>query len=105
MTVLTNGAPVVTPRGSVLSAFVPKARPAIARDKQERVRVPRRSLRERLAGRGKQFKDGLVATLAFGSMSVAAFEWHLWAGLIAAGVSLLLIDQAVDRTTPQDGDG
>lgn len=95
MAVLTNGAPVVTPRGSVLGAFIPKPRPVSVETPAER--APRRTLRQRLAGRGKQIKDGLVATLAFGSMTVAAFEWHPIAGLVAAGVSVLLVDHSIDR--------
>lgn len=96
MTVLTNGQPVVTPNGSVLSAFLPKPRPAATR--VDRPARTRRSLRDRLRGHGRQIKDGVIATAAFALCDVAAFQWHPWAGWVLAGLSLFLIDHAVDRT-------
>ena len=81
MTVLTNGAPVVTPNGSVLSAFLPKPRAAAAPTARvDRPARTRRSLRDRLAGRGRQVKDGIIATVAFGCCDLAAFQWHPSAG-------------------------
>lgn len=104
MTVLTNGAPVVS-RGSVLSAYLPKPRvraavPAhTAAPTRERV-----SLRARLRGRAGAIKDAVVTTVAFAFADVAAFDWHPWAGWLSVGISLLLVDHAVDRTPPA-GDG
>lgn len=101
MTVLTNGAPVVTPRGSVLGAFLPKPRLAAAgrpvAEPVARVRKPRRSLRVRLQGRGRQVKDLIVATAAFACADTAAFQFHPWAGWLSVGISLVLIDHSVDR--------
>lgn len=85
-------------RSSVLGAFMPKPRPAVPRQAYGTADRPRRSLRDRLRGRGRSIKDGLVATAAFGSGTVAAFEWHPWAGWLAIGLSLLLIDHSVDRS-------
>lgn len=82
--------------GSVLGAFLPKQRAAAPRTAAAPAR-PRRSLRARLAGRGRQIKDGLVATAAFGCSTTAAFQWHPWAGWLSVGLSLLLIDHSVDR--------
>jgi hypothetical protein len=99
VTVLTNGAPVVTPRGSVLGAFLPKPRAAVGpvAAPVARVRKPRRSLRVRLQGRGRQVKDFIVATAAFACADTAAFQFHPWAGWLSVCVSLILIDHSVDR--------
>lgn len=105
MTVLANGGPITTPRGSVLSAFMPKPRPK--GDVRSRAAVSPRervSLRDRLRGRAGAIKDFVVTTVAFGFADTAAFEWHPWAGWLSVGVSLLLIDHAVDRTAPAGDD-
>jgi hypothetical protein len=87
-----------TPRGSLLDgalggfAFRPRA------PKTERPpRPPRRSPAAWFRQHGRQVKDGVVSVAAFGSMSVAAFEWHPIAGLVAAGLSVLLVDKSIDR--------
>ncbi|HEX3781733.1 MAG TPA: hypothetical protein VHX38_18880 [Pseudonocardiaceae bacterium] len=95
MTVINGARPIVTPRGSVLGAFMPKPRATIQVEAAER--TPHRRLRDRLAGRGRQIKDGIVATAATASGCVAAFDWHPWAGFLAIGLSLVFIDHAVDR--------
>lgn len=94
MTVLTNDAPVVTPRGSVLGAFVPKPRARTTTTKQIRERV---GVGTWLRSHARQVKDGVVAAVAFGCCDVAAFEFHAWAGWLSVGVSLLLIDHSIDR--------
>lgn len=97
MTVLTNGAPVVH-RGSVLSAYLPK--PRVKADNRGRAAASARervSLRERLRGRAGAIKDFVVTTVAFGFGVTAAFQWHPWAGFLSIGISLFLIDHAVDR--------
>jgi hypothetical protein len=91
MTVLTNG------RGSVLSAYLPKPRetaqvPTAAVPARERVHVG-----AWLRRHARQVKDAAVATVAFGCCDVAAFTWQHWAGFVAVGVSLLLIDHSIDR--------
>lgn len=103
MTVLTpDGTPVLTPRGSVLSSYLPKPRrPAAAAtqalDEPVRPRVP---LRTRLRANARAVKDFVVAGAAFACADVAAFHWHPWAGWLSVGVSLVLVDHAVDRTPP-----
>jgi hypothetical protein len=48
------------------------------------------------AGRNsKVLRNGLFATVGFGSPVVAAFEWQSWAGWCALGVAALLWDKAV----------
>lgn len=96
MTVLTNGSPIVDSRGSVLSAFVPKPRPRTTQAAAEPAR-PRRSLRAWLRQHARQVKDGLVATAAFSCGSVAAFQWHPWAGWLSVGLSLIAVDHSIDR--------
>jgi hypothetical protein len=95
MTVINGARPVVTPRGSVLGAFIPKPRPTVHVDTA--TPAPRRRLRDLLAGRGRQVKDAIVATAATASGCVAAFSFHPWAGFVAIGLSLVIIDHAVDR--------
>ncbi|HET9889659.1 MAG TPA: hypothetical protein VFQ42_04085 [Mycobacterium sp.] len=100
MTVLTpDGTPVLTPRGSVLSSYLPKRRALAAAPTADapRERVP---LRARLRANGRAVKDFLVAGAAFACADVAAFHWHPWAGWLSVGLSLVLVDHAVDRTPP-----
>jgi hypothetical protein len=94
VTVLSNG--------SVLAAYLPKPRAgSTARTDRPAART-RRGLRDRLRGHGRQIKDGAVATIAFGCCDFAAFTWHPWAGWLATGLSLFLIDHAVDRAEVSD---
>lgn len=95
MTVINGARPIVTPRGSVLGAFMPKPRATVHVDTV--TPTPRRRLRDLLAGRGRAIKDGIVATAATAAGTVAAFEFHPWAGWLAIGLSLVIIDHAVDR--------
>jgi hypothetical protein len=95
MTVLTNGKPLISRRGSVLSAFVPKPRPHAA--VTQAPAKPRRSLRAWFQEHAGHVKDFLVAGAAAGCGDVAAFHWHPWAGWLALGLSLLFVDRAVDR--------
>jgi hypothetical protein len=44
----------------------------------------------------RRLKEGVVAAVAFGLLTAAAFTWHPWSGLVAAGVSVLLVDYAVE---------
>jgi hypothetical protein len=48
-------------------------------------------------------KDAVVAAAAFTCCDVAAFLWHPWSGWLAVGLSLLLIDHAVDRGEVPNG--
>lgn len=100
MTVINGARPIVTPRGSVLGAFMPKPRTSVQLPAAA-APVERRRLRDRLhdlfAGRGRAIKDGIVATAATTSGCVAAFQFHPWAGFLAIGLSLVIIDHAVDR--------
>lgn len=45
---------------------------------------------------GRRLKEGVVAAVACGLPTVAAFQWHTWAGLVAAGVAVLVVDAASD---------
>jgi hypothetical protein len=95
MTVINGTRPILTRRGSVLSAFMPK--PRVSAHALYAEQQPRRTIRDRLAGRGRPIKDALVATAATASGCVAAFQLHPWAGFLAIGLSLVFIDHAVDR--------
>jgi hypothetical protein len=90
--------------GSVLGRFLPERRvKTIAAPTARRERAP---LRARLAGRGRAVKDFVVAVTAFGCCDYAAFQWHSWAGFLAIGISVLLVDHSVDRKpAPPGGDG
>lgn len=81
--------------GSVLGVFLPKPRAAVAAPVRQR--AAQRSFGSWLKGHGRQVKDGLVAVAAFGSGTVAAFQWHPWAGFVSIGLSILLVDHSVDR--------
>lgn len=92
MTVLNGARPAARQRsllGSALANMAPKPR-----------RVDRPSRRQRFAawlGRNSQrVRDGAVMAVATGCPTVAAFEWHTWAGLCAAGLAVVLTDLAVD---------
>lgn len=93
MTVLANGQPLVTRRGSVLSAFMPKPRTT----QGAAAVVPRRSLRAWLREHTGHVKDFTVAAAAATCGDIAAFHWHPWAGWLAIGLSVLFVDRAVDR--------
>lgn len=94
MTVLVNGtAPTERSRPnrahrpllhSALAAFAPKPR-------AERTRGP-----GWLRVHGRRVKDTLVALVACGLPTVAAFEWHTWAGLVAAAIGLVVVDAVAD---------
>jgi hypothetical protein len=47
-------------------------------------------------GHRRRIKEGVVGVVAFGLLTGAAFTWHEWAGLVAAGLSVLAVDWAVD---------
>lgn len=106
MTVLTDDRVLVTHRGSVLSAFLPerrvKPKPAARAAVQPRERI---HIGAWLRGRAGAIKDFAVATAAFACGDVAAFHWHPWAGWVAVGLSLVLIDHAVDRGAPPPAGG
>jgi hypothetical protein len=106
MTVINGARPIVTPRGSVLGAFMPKPRVAVQVPADMRTPRPRLAdrLRARFAGRGRQIKDGLVASAATASGCIAAFQFHPWAGFLAIGVSLVVVDHAVDRVEVIDNE-
>ncbi len=76
---------------NAFGAFVPKTVPST---------TPRRELRRVLVAWAKrnsiQIRNGVFATVGFGSPCVAAFEWQSWAGWIAVGVAALLWDKAVN---------
>lgn len=95
-------------RGSVLSAYLPKPRTKPAKPARS---AAQSQVRERvrfgvwLRSRAGAIKDFFVATAAFGSCDFAAFHWHSWAGWLSVGLSLFLVDHAVDRGVPQEADG
>ena len=97
MTALLNGTRPAAVRTPLLhrALGVFAARPRTGADRPSRVG---RALRKH----GRRIKEGVVAAAACGLITTAAFEWHLIAGLIAAGVSLLVVDAAAD---PGGGDG
>jgi len=72
---------------SALGVFVPKPRAAVITGQQ----TP-----SWLARHGRRLKEGVVATVACGLPTAAAFQWHTWAGLIATGIAVLVIDAAAD---------
>lgn len=49
-----------------------------------------------LRARRTQVRHAVVSTVAFGCPTAAAFTWHVWAGLVATGIAVLLVDRAVD---------
>lgn len=53
--------------------------------------------------RSTQVRHFVVASTSFGLLTSAAFTWHLWAGLVAAGVSVMLVDHVVDLPAPDAG--
>jgi hypothetical protein len=41
----------------------------------------------------------LVALIGFGCLVAAAFQWHLWAGLVSTGLSVLAVEVMVENAT------
>lgn len=56
----------------------------------ERSRRRRRTLGEWVKVNGRRCREIAAATVGVAAPTVAAFEWHLWAGLLALGISALL---------------
>lgn len=90
-----NGARPVVPHKpllhSALGLFVPKPRPA----SDEQAAEPGRAARW-FSRYGRRLKETVVATVVCGLPTVAAFEWHMWAGFVAAGVAVMVIDAVAD---------
>jgi hypothetical protein len=77
--------------------------PAVASDQFVEFAATRPARRPRAAWsarwlrrHGQRLRYGLVSATALGLLSAAAFEWHLWAGLVSAALSVLLVDFSVD---------
>lgn len=91
MTIL-NGTPPASRRKpllhSALGVFVPRPRAAVITEAGARPTWLQRY--------GRRVKEGFVAAVACGLPTVAAFQWHLWAGLVASGVAVLVVDAAAD---------
>lgn len=78
---------------STFATFEPKA--AVAR--------PRRALAAAWFRRhGARVRATVVSVVAFGCPTAAAYTWHLWAGLVATGAAVLLIDWAIDLPGSND---
>lgn len=45
-------------------------------------------------------RSGVLSVAGFGLLTSAAFTFGTWPGLVAAGVSCLLIDYTRDKSTP-----
>lgn len=74
---------------SALGVFTPKPRATVITGAGQ----PAPSWLQRY---GRRLKEGIVAAVACGLPTVAAFQWHTWAGLIATGVAVLIVDAAAD---------
>lgn len=74
---------------SALGVFMPKPRATVITGAGQ----PRPSWIHR---HGRRLKEGLVAAVACGLPTAAAWQWHTWAGLIATGVAVLIVDAAAD---------
>ncbi len=78
---------------SALGVFVPKPRAAV---------ITGQGTPTWLQRHGRRLKEGIVAAVACGLPTVAAFGWHTWAGLVAAGISVLVVDAAADPEVIRD---
>jgi hypothetical protein len=102
MTVINGARPVVTRRPhkpllhSALGVFTPKPRVA-----EEQAREQGRAARW-FSRYGRRLKETVVTTVVCGLPTVAAFEWHLIAGLVASGVALMIIDAVADPGVSPD---
>lgn len=65
---------------------------------------PRPARRQRLVAwvrrHASETRTTIVAVAGLGPMVAAAYTWQLWAGLVASGIAVLLIDHAADAANP-----
>lgn len=72
---------------SALGVFVPKPRATV---------IAGPAAPSWLQRYGRRLKEGVVAAVVCGLPTVAAFQWHTWAGLVATGIAVLVVDAAAD---------
>jgi hypothetical protein len=96
VTVLTNGTrESTTLLGSAYQVFAPKVREAAKSSRRGTVATWFR-------GRARQVREFVVDTVALGAPTVAAYQWHEWAGLVATGIAVLVLHWAVERVAVSD---
>lgn len=90
MTVINGTRETGTLLGSAYQVFAPKVR--------EAAKAPRRrNVGGWFRKHARQVRELLVDTVALGAPTVAAWQWHEWAGLVATGVAVLVLHWAVER--------
>lgn len=94
MTVLSNGTRPET--GSLLSGIAAYVTPKVTATKPRRARAGA-AVRRWFQVHGRQVREGVVNTAAFGCADVAAYAWHTWAGLLATTVSVLVVHWSIER--------